>query len=48
MTNMEREALWKERVTQWRDSALSQRAFAANQGYAQRQLNFLTGGAKCC
>lgn len=40
MANPEREALWKERVAQWRNSGLSQRAFAENQGYAQRQLNY--------
>ena len=40
MANPERESLWKERVAQWRDSGLSQRAFAENQGYAQRQLNY--------
>jgi hypothetical protein len=36
----EREALWQERVAQWRESGQSQRAFAKNQGYAQRQLNY--------
>jgi hypothetical protein len=40
MPNTEREALWKERVAQWRASGQSQRAFALNQGYAQRQLNY--------
>ena len=40
MANTEREALWKERVAQWRVSGQSQRAFAVNQGYAQRQLNY--------
>lgn len=38
MANIEREALWKERVAQWRVSGQSQRAFAMKQGYAQRQL----------
>jgi len=40
MANSEREALWKERVAQWRSSGLSQRAYAENQGYAQKQLNY--------
>lgn len=40
MANPEREALWEERVAQWRNSGLSQRAFAESQGYAQRQLNY--------
>jgi hypothetical protein len=40
MPNTEREVLWKERVAQWRESGQSQRAFAKNQGYAQRQLNY--------
>jgi hypothetical protein len=40
MANTEREALWKERIAQWRDSGQSQRAFASNHGYAQRQLNY--------
>jgi hypothetical protein len=40
MANREREALWKDRVTQWRDSGLSQRAFGLQQGYPQRQLSY--------
>lgn len=40
MVNAEREALWKERVAQWRSSGLSQRAFAEQHGYAQKQLNY--------
>lgn len=40
MADMERTDLWKERIAQWRNSGLSQRAFAANQGYSQRQLNY--------
>ena len=40
MANTEREALWQARVAQWRDSGQSQRAFALNQGYPQRQLNY--------
>lgn len=40
MENIEREALWEERVAQWRDSGQSQRAFALKQGFPQRQLNY--------
>lgn len=40
MANTERAALWEERVAQWRDSGQSQRAFALNHGYPQRQLNY--------
>jgi hypothetical protein len=40
MVNAEREALWKERVAQWRNSGESQRAFAEKHGYAQKQLNY--------
>jgi hypothetical protein len=40
MANQARQALWKERVAQWRDSGQSQRAFALSQGFPQRQLNY--------
>ena len=40
MGNSEREAIWKPRVALWRDSGLSQRAFALSQGFPQRQLNY--------
>jgi len=40
MPNSERAVLWEERVAQWRESGQSQRSFAKNQGYAQRQLNY--------
>jgi hypothetical protein len=40
MANSEREAVWEERVAQWRSSGLSQRAFAASQCYVQRQLTY--------
>jgi hypothetical protein len=40
MANNEREALWKERVAQWRDSGLSQQAFGLQRGYPQRQLSY--------
>ncbi|WP_426177926.1 IS66 family insertion sequence element accessory protein TnpA, partial [Massilia sp. TWR1-2-2] len=40
MADTERAALWEGRVAQWRDSGQSQRAFALNHGYPQRQLNY--------
>ena len=35
-----RRALWKERVQQWRDSGLSQRAFARKHGWPVRQAGY--------
>jgi hypothetical protein len=35
-----RRALWKERVQQWRDSGLSQRAFAVQHGWPVRQTEY--------
>jgi hypothetical protein len=40
MKAIEREALWQERVQQWRSSGLSQRAFALQQGYPVRQMGY--------
>jgi hypothetical protein len=40
MADAERAALWEGRIAQWRDSGQSQRAFALNHGYPQRQLNY--------
>lgn len=40
MDNFGREALWQERVSQWRDSGLSQRAFALQQSYPVRQMGY--------
>jgi hypothetical protein len=40
MDNSDREAIWRTRVALWRDSGLSQRAFAASQDFPQRQLNY--------
>ena len=40
MSNIERAVAWRERVAQWRESGQSQRAFARDQGYGQRQLNY--------
>lgn len=39
IANIEKEALWRGRVAQWRDSGLSQRAFGIQQGHPQRQLS---------
>lgn len=38
--NGEREALWRERVEQWRASGLSQRGFALAHGYPVRQVGY--------
>lgn len=35
-----REELWKERIGQWRESGLSQRAFALREGYPVRQVGY--------
>ncbi len=35
-----RRALWQERVRQWRDSGLSQRAFALQRGWPVRQAGY--------
>jgi hypothetical protein len=40
MVNTEREAIWQERVAQWRASGLSQRAFAMREGYPVRQVGY--------
>ncbi|WP_441295117.1 IS66 family insertion sequence element accessory protein TnpA [Massilia eurypsychrophila] len=40
MKFVEREALWRERVEQWRGSGLSQRAFARKHGYPVRQVGY--------
>ncbi|MBW3512073.1 hypothetical protein [Janthinobacterium sp. NKUCC06_STL] len=40
MENLTRKALWQERVGQWRDSGLSQRAFALREGYPVRQMGY--------
>ena len=40
MDNIGREALWQERVSQWRDSGLFQRAFALQQSYPVRQMGY--------
>jgi hypothetical protein len=40
MVNIEREAIWKERVERWRASGFSQRAFAMQEGYPVRQMGY--------
>lgn len=49
MVNVEREGLWKERVEQWREGGLSQRAYALAHGFPPRQVGYwvrrLTSGA---
>lgn len=40
MGHQEREQLWVERIAQWRDSGLSQRAFAQQHGYPIRQVGY--------
>ena len=40
MKSVEREALWQERVQEWRGSGLSQRAFALKHGYPVRQVGY--------
>ena len=42
MENDKKAVLWRERVAQWRASGRSQRAFALDRGYPQRQLNYWT------
>lgn len=40
MKSVEREALWQERVQEWRGSGLSQRVFALKHGYPVRQVGY--------
>lgn len=40
MSNKDREKVWEERVTQWRASGLSQRAYAIEQGFPIRQVGY--------
>lgn len=40
MKAVEREAMWQERVQQWRSGGLSQRAYALQQGYPVRQMGY--------
>lgn len=40
MKAKEREVLWQARVQHWRESGLSQRAYALQQGYPIRQMGY--------
>ena len=40
MTNTEREAMWRERLEQWKVSGLSQRAYSFAQGWPERQIGY--------
>ena len=40
MKTAEREQLWQERIQQWRDSGLSQRAYALQRGCPVRQVGY--------
>lgn len=40
MANVEREALWQERVARWRKSGKSQRAFALEERFPVRQVGY--------
>lgn len=40
VAKVEQEKVWHERVAQWRASGLSQRAFALEHGFSQRQISY--------
>lgn len=40
MANQEREQLWSERIALWRESGMSQRAFAQKHGFPIRQVGY--------
>jgi hypothetical protein len=40
VANAEQEKAWQERVAQWRASGLSQRAFALEHGFSQKQISY--------
>jgi hypothetical protein len=40
VANVEQEKAWQERVAQWRASGLSQRAFALEHGFSQKQVSY--------
>ena len=40
MPDVSREELWKARLGQWRESGLSQRAFALQHGYPEHQVGY--------
>lgn len=40
VAKQERQQEWQERVAQWRASGLSQRAFALEHGFSQKQISY--------
>ena len=40
VANVEQEKAWQERVAHWRASGLSQRAFALEHGFSQKQISY--------
>jgi hypothetical protein len=40
VAKLERQQEWQERVAQWRASGLSQRAFALEHGFSQKQISY--------
>lgn len=40
VANAEQEKAWQERVAAWRASGLSQRAFALEHGFSQKQISY--------
>jgi hypothetical protein len=40
VANVEIEKAWQERVAQWRASGLTQRAFALEHGFSQKQISY--------
>jgi hypothetical protein len=40
VAKLERQQEWQERVAQWRASGLSQRAFALERGFSQKQISY--------
>lgn len=40
MANQSKEEIWKERIAHWRESGLSQRAYALQHGHPVRQVGY--------
>lgn len=40
MTNQAKEEFWRERIAHWRESGLSQRAYALQHGHPVRQFGY--------
>lgn len=40
MTNQSKEEFWRERIAHWRESGLSQRAYALQHGHPVRQFGY--------